>query len=95
MHYRKLGNTGITVSDIGFGGWAIGGATEASGTPLGWGKTNDDDSLEVIGKSHDHPTGTKERTTVQTNEPVGSFFAYCLSWPRSAPPGYTLVRTRM
>ena len=25
MHYRTLGNTGITVSEIGFGAWAIGG----------------------------------------------------------------------
>ena len=25
MHYRTLGKTGITVSEIGFGAWAIGG----------------------------------------------------------------------
>lgn len=53
MHYRKLGNTGITVSEIGFGGWAIGGAAEASGTPLGWGKTNDDDSLAAIRRARE------------------------------------------
>ncbi len=28
MHYRTLGSTGIKVSEIGFGGWAIGGATD-------------------------------------------------------------------
>lgn len=48
MHYRKLGNTGITVSEIGFGGWAIGGSADAGGTPLGWGKTSDDESLAAI-----------------------------------------------
>ena len=53
MHYRKLGNTGITVSDIGFGGWAIGGAAEASGTPFGWGRTNDDDSLAAIRRARE------------------------------------------
>ncbi|HEV7238194.1 MAG TPA: aldo/keto reductase [Thermoanaerobaculia bacterium] len=53
MHYRKLGNTGITVSEIGFGGWAIGGAAEASGTPLGWGKTNDDESLAAIRRARE------------------------------------------
>ncbi len=53
MHYRKLGNTGITVSDIGFGGWAIGGAAEASGTPLGWGRTNDEDSLAAIRRARE------------------------------------------
>lgn len=53
MHYRKLGNTGITVSEIGFGGWAIGGAAGASGTPLGWGRTNDDESLAAIRRARD------------------------------------------
>ncbi|MGZ5472678.1 MAG: aldo/keto reductase, partial [Thermoanaerobaculia bacterium] len=53
MHYRKLGNTGITVSEIGFGGWAIGGVTEASGTPLGWGRTNDDESLAAIRRARE------------------------------------------
>lgn len=48
MHYRKLGRTGLTVSEIGFGGWAIGGPTDASGTPFGWGRTNDDESIAAI-----------------------------------------------
>jgi aryl-alcohol dehydrogenase-like predicted oxidoreductase len=53
VHYRKLGNTGITVSDIGFGAWAIGGAAEASGTPFGWGKTSDDESLAAIRRARE------------------------------------------
>lgn len=53
MHYRKLGKTGITVSEIGFGGWAIGGTADAAGTPLGWGKTNDDDSLAAIRRARE------------------------------------------
>jgi aryl-alcohol dehydrogenase-like predicted oxidoreductase len=53
MHYRSLGNTGIKVSEIGFGGWAIGGASEASGTPFGWGRTNDDESLAAIRRARD------------------------------------------
>jgi len=53
MHYRKLGNTDITVSEIGFGAWAIGGAAEASGTPLGWGKTSDDESLATIRRARE------------------------------------------
>src|ERR1051326_4958708 len=48
MQYRDLGRTGIRVSAIGFGAWAIGGATGASGTPLGWGRTSDDESLAAI-----------------------------------------------
>ena len=53
MQLRSLGNTGIRVSEIGFGAWAIGGAAEASGTPLGWGRTNDDDSLAAIRRARD------------------------------------------
>lgn len=53
MHYRKLGNTGITVSDIGFGAWAIGGTAEASGTPFGWGRTSDDESLAAIRRARE------------------------------------------
>jgi aryl-alcohol dehydrogenase-like predicted oxidoreductase len=53
MQYRTLGNTGIRVSAIGFGGWAVGGSAEASGTPLGWGRTNDDESLAAIRRARD------------------------------------------
>jgi aryl-alcohol dehydrogenase-like predicted oxidoreductase len=53
MHYRKLGNTDITVSDIGFGGWAIGGPSEASGTPLGWGRASDEESLVTIRRARE------------------------------------------
>jgi aryl-alcohol dehydrogenase-like predicted oxidoreductase len=53
VHYRKLGNTDITVSEIGFGAWAIGGASDAAGTPLGWGRTNDDDSLAAIRRARE------------------------------------------
>lgn len=53
MQYRDLGKTGIKVSSIGFGGWAIGGVTEASGTPLGWGHTSDDESLAAIRRARE------------------------------------------
>lgn len=53
MQYRELGKTGIRVSSIGFGAWAIGGAAEASGTPLGWGRTSDDESLAAIRRARD------------------------------------------
>ena len=53
MQYRDLGRTGIRVSVIGFGGWAIGGTAEASGTPLGWGQTFDDESLATIRRARE------------------------------------------
>jgi len=53
VHYRRLGNTDITVSEIGFGGWAIGGQTVVAGTPIGWGRTNDEESLAAIRRARD------------------------------------------
>jgi aryl-alcohol dehydrogenase-like predicted oxidoreductase len=53
MHYRLLGKTGLKVSEIGFGGWAIGGPSEASGTPLGWGRTSDEESLAAIRRARE------------------------------------------
>jgi len=53
MQYRELGNTGIKVSAIGFGAWAIGGPSEASGAPLGWGRTTDEESLAAIRRARD------------------------------------------
>ncbi len=53
MEYRELGKTGIKVSAIGFGAWAIGGPSEASGAPLGWGRTTDDESLAAIRRARD------------------------------------------
>lgn len=53
MHYRSLGRTGLTVSEIGFGAWAIGGPAEASGTPFGWGRTSDDESLAAVRRARE------------------------------------------
>lgn len=39
MKYRELGNTGMMISEVSFGTWAIGGA---------WGKTNDEDALSAL-----------------------------------------------
>jgi aryl-alcohol dehydrogenase-like predicted oxidoreductase len=40
MQYRKLGRTGIEVSEIGYGAWGIGGAQ--------WGGADDDESIEAL-----------------------------------------------
>lgn len=53
MQYRDLGKTGIRVSAIGFGAWAIGGAAEGSAAPMGWGRTSDDESLATIRRARE------------------------------------------
>jgi aryl-alcohol dehydrogenase-like predicted oxidoreductase len=45
MRYRKLGRTGIEVSEIGYGAWGIGGAQ--------WGGADDDESIQALHRAID------------------------------------------
>ncbi|WP_151482715.1 aldo/keto reductase [Streptomyces albicerus] len=46
---RTLGRSGIEVSALGFGCWAIGGEWQTpDGQPLGWGKVDDDESVRAV-----------------------------------------------
>ncbi len=51
MKYRMLGSTGLSVSEIGFGAWAIGGISEAGGVHWGWGETPEPDAINAIRKA--------------------------------------------
>ncbi|GHE68380.1 aldo/keto reductase [Streptomyces capitiformicae] len=53
-HTRQLGRSGIQVSALGFGCWAIGGEwTDTEGQPLGWGKIDDEESVRAIHRALD------------------------------------------
>jgi len=45
---RTLGRSGIKVSALGMGCWAIGGPFFEKGTPLGWGEVDDDESIRAL-----------------------------------------------
>jgi aryl-alcohol dehydrogenase-like predicted oxidoreductase len=45
---RVLGRSGIEVSEIGFGCWAIGGPFSRGGRPSGWGASDDDESVAAV-----------------------------------------------
>src|SRR5271165_5026666 len=44
MQTRKLGNSDLNITPVGYGAWAIGG----SGWQFGWGSQDDDDSIAAI-----------------------------------------------
>jgi len=48
MEYRKFGHTGMMVSEVGFGCWAIGGTAEVGGVQIGWGPSDDNISIKAI-----------------------------------------------
>ena len=53
MRYRKFGKTGMEVSEIGFGAWAIGGTASVGGVAIGWGTSDDTVSVKAIGAALD------------------------------------------
>src|SRR4029077_8034171 len=44
MEMRKLGNSDLNITRVGFGAWAIGG----SGWQFGWGSQDDSESIAAI-----------------------------------------------
>ncbi len=47
MQTRKLGNSDLYITEVGFGAWAVGG----SGWQFAWGSQNDNDSIGAIHRS--------------------------------------------
>src|ERR1700722_12637889 len=47
MQTRKLGNSDLHITPVGYGAWAIGGA----GWQFGWGSQDDNDSISAIHRS--------------------------------------------
>jgi aryl-alcohol dehydrogenase-like predicted oxidoreductase len=50
---RMLGHSGIEVSAIGLGAWAIGGPFSANGREAGWGEVDDDESITAVRQALD------------------------------------------
>jgi len=53
MFTRTLGHSGIEVSALGLGCWAIGGPFNHNGRPAGWGGVNDAESVRALDRALD------------------------------------------
>lgn len=48
MNYRKLGSTDVSVSEISFGCWTMGGLNWVNGSPNGWANVDEDEVTQAI-----------------------------------------------
>jgi len=64
MKYRILGRTGLKVSEIGIGTWAMGGPTTLGGIQVGWGDISDKISIRTL--KHCHNLGINFIDTADT-----------------------------
>lgn len=53
IYSRTLGRSGVPVSAIGLGCWAIGGPAWRAGNPIGWGEVDDAESIRAICRALD------------------------------------------
>ncbi len=53
MKYRKFGKTDLSVTEIGFGTWGIGGPAMVGDVAIGWGDVDDNTSILALNKSFD------------------------------------------
>jgi aryl-alcohol dehydrogenase-like predicted oxidoreductase len=53
MENRVLGRSGIKVSALGLGCWAIGGPFWRNGEPVGWGEVDDEESIRAIRRARE------------------------------------------
>lgn len=76
MKYRPLGITGSMISEMGFGGWGIGGATPG---PTSYGPTDDKESQRALETAFDQGINYYDTACVygKSEELIGKTFKHC------------------
>jgi len=91
MQTRKLGNSDLHITPVGYGAWAIGG----SGWQFAWGSQNDDDSIAAIHRSLELGVNWIDTAAVyglgHSEEVVGRALK---SWPGPRPYIFTKCALR-
>jgi aryl-alcohol dehydrogenase-like predicted oxidoreductase len=93
---RLLGRSGIEVSPLGMGCWAIGGPAWRGETPIGWGQVDDAESVRAIHRALE--LGVNFFDTANVYGAGHSLTQGALAWlwarsPQTVPiPGFKTVR---
>ena len=78
MKYRKLGKSSISVSEIGFGTWGIGGTYKNS---IGYGPTEDEETLKALLYAQDHGVNFYDTAPLyglgHSEKMLGKAFQHC------------------
>jgi len=79
MQYRTLGGTGLNISEVGFGSWAIGGPSRLGELEIGWGEVDDEVSIRSLHAALDAGINFFDTADVYGNghseEVIGKAFA--------------------
>lgn len=78
MERRRLGNSGIEVSEISFGCWTMGGLNWVNGTPNGWADPDEDEVTEAIRVGLDAGVNHFDNADVYGNGRAERMLARCL-----------------
>ena len=81
MNTRKLGNSDLMITPIGFGAWAVGGPWQ-----FGWGEQRDDDSIAAIHRALELGINWIDTATVYGLGHSEEVVAFALrTWPGPRP----------
>lgn len=80
MRYRTLGRTGISVSEIGFGCWTMGGPnwSTTTGQPIGWAEVNEEEIVAAVKAGLDAGVNHWDNADIYGNGRAERLLAACL-----------------
>ncbi|XVJ60409.1 MAG: aldo/keto reductase [Tepidisphaera sp.] len=96
MRYRPLGTSGLSVSEIGFGCWTMGGPnwSSANGQPIGWADVKEDEVLAGIKAGLDAGVNHWDNADVYGNGKAERLLGSCLK-KLGVKPGSQVIATKV
>jgi myo-inositol catabolism protein IolS len=96
MRYRPLGNSGLKVSEIGFGCWTMGGPnwSTANGQPIGWAEVHEEEILAGVKVGLDAGVNHWDNADIYGNGKAERLLGACLR-KLGIKPGSQVIATKV